>query len=106
MLRLTASDAVHPPLDYLLQLGIERTGAPEWSRRLPSIVAGTATLLLAALLGRRWFGPAAGLGAALLFACSPTHVRYSQEVRPYALGLAFLFLTLWALDEYRSARSL
>jgi len=105
MLRLVAGDAVHPPLDYVVQLGIERTGAPEWARRLPSVAAGTATVLLAALLARRWFGAAAGLGAALLLACSPIHVRYSQEVRPYAAGIFFLFLAVWALDACRSRPS-
>ena len=106
MLRLVAGDAVHPPLDYMVQLGIERTGAPEWARRLPSVAAGTATVLLAALLARRWFGAAAGLGAALLLACSPIHVRYSQEVRPYAAGIFFLFLAVWALDACRSRPSI
>ncbi len=42
----------------------------------------------------------AGLLAALLLAFSPFHVRYSQEFRPYSLGLFLLCLSLLCLDRF------
>ena len=52
-----------------------------------------------ALLARR-AGRAAGAWAALLLAFAPFHVRYSQEFRPYALGLLLLSASLLALDRF------
>jgi 4-amino-4-deoxy-L-arabinose transferase-like glycosyltransferase len=101
LLKVTALDGAHPPLEFLGQAAIERAHAPEWVRRVPSVLAGVATVALVVFLASRWFGEVAGLAAGVLLACSPIHVRYSQEVRPYAIGLFFLAMSLAALEEYR-----
>ena len=91
-------DSVHPPLDYLIARGVEVFGPADWARKLPAVFWGTATVpVLAALVGRR-AGKAAGLLTALLLAAAPFHARYSQEFRPYALGVFLLCLSLLLLD--------
>lgn len=101
LLARAADDAVHPPLEFSLQAGLSRVGVPEWARRIPAVLAGVGAVALVLFLGRRWFGPLAGLVAGLLLAFSPIHVRYSQEVRPYSLGLFFLVASLAALEACR-----
>ena len=93
-------DAVHPPLDYLVARVIEPLGAADWTRKLPAVAWGLGTIAcLGALLARR-AGRAAGWAAAILLAFAPFHVRYSQEFRPYSLGLFLLTLSLLLLDQF------
>jgi len=101
MLDAVKREGVHPPLDYVVQTLLDRSGVEEWARRLPSVFAGVATIGLTIFLAGRWFGPVAGIAGGLLLALSPIHVRYSQEVRPYALGLMFLMASLAALEAFR-----
>jgi mannosyltransferase len=100
-----ADDKVHPPLDYLLQRALTTLGVSDDARRLPAVAAGVGTVALLMLLATRWFGGAAGLAAGAILALSPIHVRYSQEVRPYALGLFLVVASLAALDRHRRTRS-
>lgn len=83
---------------YSLWLQAVGTDSPSWLARLPAIVAGTVSILVAAMLvGRRsaW----AGIAAALLLALSPTFVTFGSEARGYALMLlAALVLTLIATE--------
>ncbi|HUP48463.1 MAG TPA: glycosyltransferase family 39 protein [Thermoanaerobaculia bacterium] len=94
------NDKVHPPLDYIVQHLIGLTAAPEWVRRLPSVIAGTMTVLFVFLLGRWWVSPAAGLFAALMLTLATNHVRYSQEVRPYSMAFFFVAASLVALELF------
>jgi len=94
-----------PPLYYLLAwASFKATGVPELIR-LPSLVGGIATIPVAALVGRRAFGAAAGLAAAALIAASPFAIYYSSEARAYAPAafcvLASTLLLLRALDRPR-----
>ena len=97
-------DRVHPPLDYLVQYVLSRASAPEWLRRIPAVLAGIFTVACVALVGRRWHSPAAGLLAGLFLAVAPIHVRYSQEVRPYAMAMLFLAAALVFLELYAGTR--
>lgn len=97
-------DAVHPPLDYVVQYALGKMGVPEWARRLPSALAGAATVFLVFLLGRRWFDPVAGLCGASLLTFATVHVRYSQEVRPYATAFFFIAFALVALEWFARTR--
>lgn len=100
MIEEVRRDAVHPPLDYVLQHLLGRAGAPEWARRLPSAFAGAATVFLIYLLGRWWFHPLAGVVGAMLLALAANHLRYSQEVRPYSLAFFFIAFALVALERH------
>jgi hypothetical protein len=93
-------DAVHPPLDYLLDRIVEPLSPADWMRKLLPVAWGLGTIAaVGALLARR-AGRAAGWTAAMLLAFAPFHVRYSQELRPYSLGLFLLALSLLLLDRY------
>ncbi|HVE65240.1 MAG TPA: glycosyltransferase family 39 protein [Thermoanaerobaculia bacterium] len=93
-------DAVHPPLDYLVGRFLESLGPADWARKLPAVAWGVGTVgALGLLLARRAGRPAGWIAAALL-AFAPFHVRYSQELRPHALGLFLLVLSLLLLDRY------
>lgn len=100
MMAAVRHDAVHPPADYILQFVMGRMGATEWVRRMPSVILGTATVALVIVLGTMWASWGAGAAAALLLAMSPVHVFYSQQIRPYATALCWVFVSLCALEYY------
>ena len=104
MLGEVRADAVHPPLDYTVQWLLGKANVPEWVRRLPAVIAGLLTIAGVMFLARRWHSPAAGMIAGLLLAVLPIHVRYSQEVRPYAVGIFFVVAALVALESYAVTR--
>lgn len=78
---------------YSLWLQAIGAGASPLLARLPAVIAGTLTVLVAALFAAR-HSRAAGLVAALLFALSPALVTFGSEARGYApmLLAAMLFL--------------
>jgi len=93
-------DAFHPPLDYIIDRLVEPLSPADWTRKLLPVAWGLGTIgAIGALVFRR-AGRAAGWTAALLLAFAPFHVRYSQELRPYSLGLMLLALSLLFLDRY------
>jgi 4-amino-4-deoxy-L-arabinose transferase-like glycosyltransferase len=104
MLDRVAVDMVHPPLDYVVQFALGRAGAPEWARRLPSVLFGVATVALAIFLGRAWWGPLAGLLSGFFLAIAPLHIRFSQEIRPYSMALFFTAAAIAALEMYARRR--
>ena len=81
----TAAD-IQPPLYYdLLHFWMQLFGTSEAAVRSLSLLFGVLTVPLLYALGRRLFGPATGLGAALLGAVSPFWIWYAQEARNYTL---------------------
>jgi hypothetical protein len=75
-------DYVPPTADYVAAPFVGLLGLSEFTTRLPTAVMGIATVILVALLGRRWFGPAAGLLAALFLTISAWHINYSRFAFP------------------------
>lgn len=103
--RWTADD-IQPPLYYAVVAGWTRlAGVGEGALRFPSAWFGVAMVALAYALGRRLFGPLAGLLTALMAAVHPLWVYYSQEARMYtlltALGMAagYALLRVEAEDD-------
>lgn len=86
---------VHPLLYYTLLHGwMQLFGQSPMAVRALSTLLGIATVAMAYWLGRLLHGQRSGLGAALVVACAPFAIYYSQETRMYALlGLAALALT-------------
>lgn len=85
------------PFIYLLIPVQAILGMSAWSTRLLPAVLGVATIPLVFGLVRRWYGPRAGLIAALLLAVSPWHVHlcrlgFEASICPFLLtaGLACL----------------
>jgi 4-amino-4-deoxy-L-arabinose transferase-like glycosyltransferase len=93
-------DAVHPPLDYLVTRGVEALHPADWARKLPAVFWGTGAIATLTLLLRRRAGEGVALMSASLLALAPFHVRYSQELRPYSLGLLLVCASLLALDVF------
>ncbi len=67
--------------------------------RLPSVIAGVATVALTARMARRW-GITTSLLAAVLTAASFFLIFYSSEARGYALAGCFALLAFLALDRF------
>ncbi|WP_300161543.1 glycosyltransferase family 39 protein [Solidesulfovibrio sp.] len=95
-----------PPLFHLLvHAALRVLPATDATVKLPSLAAGTLTIPVVWLLGRRLFSRETGLAAAVVCAVSLFPIHYSREARPYALYLlcalaGFLFL-LRAMDSGR-----
>jgi len=94
----------HDNNHHLYSLWLQAIGldAPAWLARLPAILAGTAAIVVAALLAARssaW----AGVIAAMLFALSPSMVTFGSEARGYALmllaALVMLLVVTRAIDR-------
>ncbi len=101
----------HPPLFFLTQhISAALFGDTVWAVRLPSAVAGVATILVIyaliyALWGNRFFG----LLAAALLAVNRLHIWISRSSLLEALLLLFVFISVWAFvrslrDESRRGR--
>jgi 4-amino-4-deoxy-L-arabinose transferase-like glycosyltransferase len=94
---IRSNDEITPPLYFVLGwLSLKIGPDPEWVR-LPSLIAGTATIPLLYALGARTVGRRAGVVAAAVAALSPFLVYYSVEARSYALMIALLAASTVAL---------
>lgn len=83
----------NPPLFYVLAWLAAQLGDQTVLIRLPSVLAGTATVPLVFVLGRATVGRRAGMLAALLLAIAPFACFYGTEARAYALLGFFSALT-------------
>src|SRR5207248_8367161 len=97
-----------PPLYYVLAWSWVRIfGWSEAALRSLSALLGTATVPVAYLVACSFAGRRVGLLTALLMACSPILVWYSQEARSYSLFVFFSALSLLffarLVERYRPA---
>jgi Dolichyl-phosphate-mannose-protein mannosyltransferase len=89
-----ARSDVHPPLySTLMFVWIRVFGDSEVSIRIPPLIFGLASIVVAYHLARRLVGVPAAVLVVVMLALSPVHVWYSHEARHYALTL-FLVLSL------------
>jgi 4-amino-4-deoxy-L-arabinose transferase-like glycosyltransferase len=93
------TDAVHPPLDYLVDRAALWISSDAISHRLPDLLWGTFTVAVLGLLLRRRRGRVAGLIAAGLLALAPYHVAETRRLRPYALAALLICVSLLLLDS-------
>jgi mannosyltransferase len=90
-----------PPLWYVLIWGWSRMfGTGEVALRLPSALAGVATVAVAwgigsELAGRSSIGRRTSIVTAALVAVNPLFVWYSQEARAYGLFVFLASLAMW-----------
>jgi mannosyltransferase len=95
MLRTIPKTESTPPLYYIVAWVWARLfGTSEAGLRSLSALVGTATVLVAYLLGKEFVSRRAGLVAAALAAVNPLLVWYSQEARAYPLLILFGGLSL------------
>jgi len=78
---------VNPPLYYLLLRGARLLLTSPTALRLVSLPFGLLSLFFIWKAARLRGGTAVGLIALILAVFSPTHIRYSVELRPYAMLL-------------------
>jgi|CXWL01.1.fsa_nt_gi hypothetical protein len=97
------ANAEHPPLVALVMAAGRSAGLGETQQRLVPIVLGVATVVLLGHWAARRWGPAVGTTAASVAALSPFHVRYSQELRPYAYVMFFAVAALVLADRLESS---
>ncbi|HEY2398063.1 MAG TPA: glycosyltransferase family 39 protein [Solirubrobacteraceae bacterium] len=84
-----------PPLWYVIEWADYRLlGRGEVALRLPSALAGIATVPVAWAIGRELAGRPAAIATAALVAVNPLFVWYSQEARAYALFVLTAALAL------------
>ncbi|MGQ0832565.1 MAG: glycosyltransferase family 39 protein [Microthrixaceae bacterium] len=88
---------VTPPLYFILAWGARRLGDPLTWMRVPSLVAGVATVPLVYRLGVRTVGRSPALVASALFALNPLATFYSTEARAYALVTMLVTMSTLAL---------
>jgi mannosyltransferase len=85
-----------PPLWYLVAWADSRVlGTGEVALRLPSALAGIATVPVAWAIGRELAGRRAALVCAALVAVNPLFLWYSQEARAYGLFVLTAALAMW-----------
>jgi mannosyltransferase len=87
----------HPPVQYLTTWAVSALGAGEGWLRGPFALAGTASVVVLAVLGRRLLGAPTGIVAAALLGLAPFHVELSQLARPYAFLFLFSLTSFLAL---------
>ncbi|HVD34059.1 MAG TPA: glycosyltransferase family 39 protein [Gemmatimonadales bacterium] len=73
------------PFLWAERLMVELFGINEWALRLLPLIAGSAVCVVVALVARRMLRPEEALVAVVLVAFSQTLIRYSAEVKPYAI---------------------
>ena len=105
LLDVNAMAQTHPPLPHVLFWLLSGLGNDELIARLPSAVAGIATVPLVALLAFRLDGRKASFAAGLLAAVAPVHVWYSQDASPYTLTTLFAAVALLGAQRVASAPS-
>ncbi len=95
--RYTAAD-VHPPFYYwILKMWSMVFGASELALRSMSLVFMVIALIFAFLITKRLFGRHAAWISLLVMIVSPMILRYSQEMRMYALVSAIAFAATYVL---------
>jgi mannosyltransferase len=85
-----------PPLWYVLIWGWSRVfGLGMLALRLPSALAGIATVPVAWGIGQQLAGRRVAIATAALVATNPLFVWYSQEARAYGLFVFLAALAMW-----------
>lgn len=87
----------HFPTYFLLVRAFDASIIDEWLLRLPSVLFGTITILLVAMVATEIKSARAGLAAGTIMALAPIDVQFGQEARPYTLASCLIMLALWGL---------
>jgi mannosyltransferase len=96
---------VGPPLNYanpllyplLLHLWFLLVGVSEFSARFPSVVFGSASVVVFYRVGKLLYGESVGLLSALMLGFSEFHLAYSREARSYSLFILFCLISFYYL---------
>ena len=100
----SADKYLHPPLAYLAPWSVAHGTETPFRLRLPSALAGLVSIALVGVVGMLLFERWTGLFAALLIGISIYHVDFSQEARPYMMGLVLTLAQYAALLGWLAGR--
>lgn len=95
-----------PLLPLLIENLMLMVGITNLAALLPGLILGSATILLVWWMGRTWFGPSAGLGAAMLAATSEVHAFFSRAALTDVPLTCFLLAAVFAWERSLTRRSL
>lgn len=96
----------HPAgVQTFLWIWVKWVGMEPFMVRLPFALAGTLSILLLFLLGKRWFGNTTAWLAAASFAFLQFPVFYSQLARPYSTGVLMILAAVWFADHIPEAKN-
>jgi len=95
MIQESRSHIMAMPLDYCLSWFIARISIEEGIFRSLSAFWGTLSLIINYLFFKRLSNRGTALLSTLLFALSPFHIQYSQELRFYSSLVFFYLLVNW-----------
>lgn len=88
---------ISPPLFFILAWLSSKLGSAPELVRLPSLLAGLASLPVYYLLGLRLFGRRAGVVATVIAAISPILIYFSANGRAYSVMLFFILISTLAM---------
>ncbi|HEX9565207.1 MAG TPA: glycosyltransferase family 39 protein [Gemmatimonadaceae bacterium] len=93
----------------LVALSFLLGGATDRGAILVNVILGTLTIPVLWWVARRWFGPGAGVAAAIMLALNESHVTLSRSaLTDVTFALVFLLAVaglMWALDEGGTRRA-
>ena len=98
-LAIAREHAAAMPLDYLVTWGMARFSLEESWLRLPAALWGAGTVVLVFLTFLSISDRVTAALTALLVMLAPIHLNYSQEVRFYASGMFFYWLTVYFIQK-------
>lgn len=90
---------IHGPLHAFVVYLFRAVSHNDGWLRVPSALAGIATVPLVFVWMRARFGARAALWGALLLAINPLHIHYSQELRNYAFAVLFVMAGAVGVDR-------
>lgn len=87
---------VHPPLiQLLLYYWTMSFGWSAYSIKLPFILFGIGSVIVAFFIGKKWYSQTAGLIVACFIASMEYTIMYSQTARPYSSGMFFALMMVY-----------
>ena len=91
----------HPAgVQVFLFYWVKLFGDSEAMVKLPFILGGIASVWIAYLIGKLWFGPTTGILTAAMISSLQLFVMYSQIARPYGSGLFITLMMVWFWSRY------
>src|SRR4029077_9040623 len=92
-----------PLLPFLIECSMIMFGTSSVAAMAVNIAAGTLTVPLIWWVGRRWFGPTAGLTAATLAAFNDPHIFFSRTALTDVLLCFFLVCAVYFIHQVQTS---
>ncbi len=96
-----ALNDTHPAgVQLFIYYWIKIFGISEMSVKLPFILFGLFSIIVAYKISKKWFNSSVGLIVASFMAVLQYMVMYSQIARPYISGMFFSLIMVWCWSNY------